>query len=57
MTARQITAAARAARFTEVNAIPCGDRLIGPALRLAAARLATQGRARRAALPLAGCGN
>jgi SAM-dependent methyltransferase len=42
MTAAQITAAARAAGLAEVEVTPCGDRVIAPALRLTAARLATQ---------------
>ena len=41
MTARQIAAAARAAGLAEVEVTPCGDRVIAPALRLTAARLAT----------------
>jgi MPBQ/MSBQ methyltransferase len=40
MTAEQIAAAARAAGLTEVEVTPCGDRVIAPALRLTAARLA-----------------
>ena len=40
MTARQIAAAARAAGLAEVEVTPCGDRVIAPALRLTAARLA-----------------
>jgi len=39
MTAGQIAAAARAAGLTEVQVTACGDRVIGPALRLTAARL------------------
>ena len=42
MTARQIAAAARAAGLAEVEVTPCGDRVIAPALRLTAARLATR---------------
>ena len=45
MTASQITAAACAAGLAEVEVTTCGDRVIGPALRLTAARL----RAARAA--------
>jgi ubiquinone/menaquinone biosynthesis C-methylase UbiE len=41
MTARQIAAAAEAAGLTEVEVTSCGDRVIAPALRLAAARLRT----------------
>ena len=40
MTAGQIAAAARAAGLAEVEVTVCGDRVISPALRLAAARLA-----------------
>jgi SAM-dependent methyltransferase len=40
MTADQIAAAARAAGLAEVQVTACGDRVIAPALRLAAARLA-----------------
>jgi SAM-dependent methyltransferase len=40
MTAGQIAAAARAAGLAEVEVTPCGDRVIAPALRLTAARLA-----------------
>jgi len=40
MTAGQIAAAARAAGLAEVEVTACGDRVIAPALRLAAARLA-----------------
>jgi SAM-dependent methyltransferase len=39
MTAAQIAAAARAAGLTGVEVTACGDRVIRPALRLAAARL------------------
>jgi SAM-dependent methyltransferase len=39
MTAGQIAAAARAAGLDEVQVTACGDRVIGPALRLTAARL------------------
>ena len=39
MTAGQIAAAARAAGFADVAVTICGDRVIAPALRLAAARL------------------
>jgi SAM-dependent methyltransferase len=39
MTVGQIAAAARAAGLTDVQVTPCGDRVIAPALRLAAARL------------------
>lgn len=39
MTAVQIAAAARAAGLAEVTVMPCGDRVIAPALRLTAARL------------------
>jgi SAM-dependent methyltransferase len=41
MTAAQIAAAVRAAGLTQVAVTSCGDRVIAPALRLAAARLAT----------------
>ena len=40
MTAAQIAAAARAAGLAEVEVTVCGDRVIAPAIRLAAARLA-----------------
>src|SRR6516164_4622622 len=40
MTAGQIAAAARAAGLADVEVTECGDRVIAPALRLAAARLA-----------------
>ncbi len=40
MTAGQIAAAARAAGLAQVEVTACGDRVIGPALRLTAARLA-----------------
>jgi SAM-dependent methyltransferase len=40
MTAGQIAAAARAAGLAEVEITACGDRVIAPALRLTAARLA-----------------
>ena len=40
MTAGQIAAAARAAGLAEVTVTACGDRVIAPALRLTAARLA-----------------
>jgi len=40
MTAEQIAAAARAAGLAEVTVTSCGDRVIAPALRLTAARLA-----------------
>lgn len=40
MTAEQIAAAARAAGLAEVQITACGDRVIAPALRLTAARLA-----------------
>ena len=40
MTAPQIAAAASAAGLTEVEVTRCGDKVIGPALRLTAARLA-----------------
>jgi SAM-dependent methyltransferase len=39
MTAGQITAAARGAGLADVEVTSCGDRVIAPALRLAAARL------------------
>jgi ubiquinone/menaquinone biosynthesis C-methylase UbiE len=39
MTAEQITEAARAAGFVDVDVTLCGDRVIAPALRLIAARL------------------
>ena len=45
MTARQIAAAASAAGLTEVEVTRCGDKVIGPALRLTAARLAATGTA------------
>jgi SAM-dependent methyltransferase len=41
MTAGQIAAAARAAGLAEVEVTACGDRVIAPALRLTAARLAS----------------
>ena len=41
MTAEQIAAAARAAGLAEVTVTSCGDRVIAPALRLTAARLAS----------------
>ena len=41
MTAGQIAAAARAAGLAEVTVTSCGERVIAPALRLTAARLAT----------------
>jgi SAM-dependent methyltransferase len=41
MTAGQIAAAARAAGLAEVTVTPCGDKVIAPALRLTAARLAS----------------
>jgi SAM-dependent methyltransferase len=41
MTAAQIAAAARAAGLAEVEVRGCGDRVIAPALRLTAARLAS----------------
>jgi MPBQ/MSBQ methyltransferase len=41
MTAGQIAAAARAAGLAEVTVTSCGSRVIAPALRLTAARLAT----------------
>jgi hypothetical protein len=47
MTAGQIAAAARAAGLAEVTVTACGDKVIAPALRLTAARLA-----RPAAAPL-----
>ena len=40
MTAGQIAAAAQAAGLAEVEVTVCGDRVITPALRLTAARLA-----------------
>jgi erythromycin 3''-O-methyltransferase len=40
MTAGQIAAAARAAGLTDVTVTACGDKVIAPALRLTAARLA-----------------
>jgi hypothetical protein len=40
MTAGEIAAAARAAGLAQVEVSACGDRVIAPALRLAAARLA-----------------
>ena len=40
MTAGQIAAAARAAGLAEVTVTECGDKVIAPALRLTAARLA-----------------
>jgi SAM-dependent methyltransferase len=40
MTTTQIAAAVSAAGLAEVEVTPCGDRVIGPALRLTAARLA-----------------
>jgi cyclopropane fatty-acyl-phospholipid synthase-like methyltransferase len=45
MTAAQIAAAASAAGLAEVEVTSCGDRVIGPALRLAAARLSSAGAA------------
>ena len=45
MTAAQIAAAASAAGLAEVEVTSCGDRVIGPALRLAAARLCSAGAA------------
>ena len=45
MTAAQIAAAASAAGLAEVEVTLCGDRVIGPALRLAAARLSSAGAA------------
>jgi hypothetical protein len=41
MTAAQIAAAATEAGLTEVEVTSCGDRVIGPALQLAAARLSS----------------
>ncbi len=41
MTAAQIAAAAAAAGLAEIEVTSCGDRVIGPALRLAAARLSS----------------
>jgi ubiquinone/menaquinone biosynthesis C-methylase UbiE len=41
MTAQKIAEAARAAGLVHVTVTPCGGRVIAPALRLAAARLAT----------------
>jgi hypothetical protein len=41
MTAGQIAAAAHAAGLAEVEVTACGDRVIAPALRLTAARLAS----------------
>ena len=41
MTAERIAAAARAAGLAEVTVTSCGDRVIAPALRLTAARLAS----------------
>jgi SAM-dependent methyltransferase len=41
LTAEQIAAAARAAGLADVEVTPCGDRVIAPALRLTANRLAT----------------
>ena len=41
MTARQIGATVRAAGLADVAVTPCGDRVIAPALRLIAARLAS----------------
>ena len=41
MTAAQIAAAAAAAGLVEVEVTSCGDRVIGPALRLAATRLSS----------------
>ncbi|HEY8044061.1 MAG TPA: class I SAM-dependent methyltransferase [Streptosporangiaceae bacterium] len=49
MTAGQIAATARAAGLAEVEVTVCGDRVIAPAIRLAAARLA--GAAAAAAAP------
>ena len=50
MTAGEIAAAARAAGLVQVEVRGCGDRVIAPALRLTAARLAGRdGRTRRAA--------
>ena len=40
MTARQIASVARAAGLAEVEVTSCGDRVIGPAVRLTAQRLA-----------------
>jgi SAM-dependent methyltransferase len=60
MTPGQIAAAARAAGLAEVQVTTCGDRVIAPALRLTAQRLAKRdgrpGRAagRRPAAPAAG---
>ena len=60
MTAGQIAAAARAAGLAEVEVTVCGDRVIAPAIRLAAARLAhgaaaaRPGTGRRAAAAAAG---
>ena len=45
MTAGQIAGAASAAGLTEVEVTRCGDKVIGPALRLTAARLAATGTA------------
>jgi hypothetical protein len=45
MPAPQIAAAASAAGLTEVEVTRCGDKVIGPALRLTAARLAGPGTA------------
>lgn len=42
MTAQQIAGAARAAGLAHVTVTACGDRVIAPALRLAAARLASR---------------
>ena len=42
MTARQIAGAARAAGLTKVTVTACGNRVIAPALRLTAARLAAR---------------
>jgi hypothetical protein len=42
MTAGQIAATAGAAGLADVEVTVCGDRVIAPALRLAAARLATR---------------
>jgi hypothetical protein len=42
MTARQIADAARAAGLTKVAVTACGNRVIAPALRLTAARLAAR---------------
>ena len=41
MSAAQIAAAAAQAGLAEVEVTPCGDRVIAPALRLAAARLSS----------------